>query len=183
MTARPRPARALADTLDALASVVRTTTDALYVSRPHDRVSGSIGAHVRHAIDHVAALVDGRGPGIIDYDTRRRGTEIERDREGAVRELTRLSDTLRRWTPLDDRVATHVSADVDSSGARVVYASTVGRELVFVLSHTVHHQAIIALLLASAGVSTPERFGVAPSTPSIVPAARVQEPLSCARSA
>jgi hypothetical protein len=40
----------------------------------------------------------------------------------------------------------------------------VGRELAFVLSHTVHHNALIAVMALTLGVSIPDRFGYAPST-------------------
>ena len=45
--------------------------------------------------------------------------------------------------------------------------STLRRELAFVISHTVHHQALIAMLLAVAGLQVPESFGLAPSTPRL----------------
>ena len=37
--------------------------------------------------------------------------------------------------------------------------------MVFVLQHTIHHQALVALLLAARGVAVPHTFGYAPSTP------------------
>jgi uncharacterized damage-inducible protein DinB len=43
--------------------------------------------------------------------------------------------------------------------------STLARELAFVVSHTIHHQAIIGLLLAVHGHTVPDRFGHSPSTP------------------
>jgi hypothetical protein len=43
-------------------------------------------------------------------------------------------------------------------------ASTVARELQFLLSHTVHHYALIALILRLQGFEPGEEFGVAPST-------------------
>jgi hypothetical protein len=42
--------------------------------------------------------------------------------------------------------------------------TTVGREFAFVLSHTVHHNALIAVIAKLLGVQVPERFGYAPST-------------------
>lgn len=38
-------------------------------------------------------------------------------------------------------------------------ASSVGRELQFLLGHMVHHHAIIALLLSQQGIELPEGFG------------------------
>ena len=43
--------------------------------------------------------------------------------------------------------------------------TSLARELVFALQHTIHHQAIIAVLLQQVGVQTPARFGYAPATP------------------
>jgi uncharacterized damage-inducible protein DinB len=43
-------------------------------------------------------------------------------------------------------------------------ASTPDRELQFLASHTVHHFALVALLLRLAGVSVPDGFGVATAT-------------------
>ena len=42
--------------------------------------------------------------------------------------------------------------------------STIRRELQFLVSHTVHHYALIGLILKTMDVSVPENFGVAPST-------------------
>jgi uncharacterized damage-inducible protein DinB len=49
--------------------------------------------------------------------------------------------------------------------APVAVRSTLARELLFVISHTIHHQALIAVLLSAAGRTVPEAFGLAPSTP------------------
>lgn len=156
---------ALADRLTELATVVETIDDATFLAVREDGTSGSIGAHVRHTLDHVAALVDAGSNDIVDYDTRRRGTEVERQRWAAIGELTRLACRLQALPEEADRDLVEVSSVIERSGRRVKTLSTLGRELVFVLSHTVHHQAIIALLLAATGCPTPDRFGVAPSTP------------------
>jgi hypothetical protein len=44
--------------------------------------------------------------------------------------------------------------------------STAGRELVFVISHTIHHNATMGVLLSEWGLALPQRFGYAPATPS-----------------
>ncbi|MFW5688937.1 MAG: hypothetical protein ACOC1U_05120, partial [Spirochaetota bacterium] len=51
-----------------------------------------------------------------------------------------------------------------ASGSAVEAASTLERELAVLASHTVHHYAIIALLLRVQDVDVPASFGVAPST-------------------
>jgi len=42
--------------------------------------------------------------------------------------------------------------------------TTAGRELAFVLSHTIHHNALIDVMARTLGVPVPDRFGYAPST-------------------
>jgi uncharacterized damage-inducible protein DinB len=51
------------------------------------------------------------------------------------------------------------------SGEALTGWSTRARELAFVVSHTIHHQAIIALLMSFQGLAVPAQFGYAPSTP------------------
>jgi hypothetical protein len=63
-----------------------------------------------------------------------------------------------------------VETQLDPSGTMIVSASSVGREVAFVTSHTVHHNAILRALLEQQlhvrGIELPLRFGLAPSTPS-----------------
>jgi uncharacterized damage-inducible protein DinB len=131
------------------------------------RSSGTIGAHVRHTLDHVAALIAASPTAALSYDHRSRGTEVENDPDAAVRELLALEAAVERWSSrsLDEpiRVAATLSADGDA----IIGWSTLGRELAFVVSHTIHHQAMIAVLLERQGLALPhERFGYAPSTPT-----------------
>jgi uncharacterized damage-inducible protein DinB len=175
MTSSPeQTALALADRLHDLSSVIEALDDEVFQSVRGDGASGSVGAHVRHTLDHVAAIVEPIVASVIDYDARERGTQVERSPRVAVDELRRLARAARSWSRQQAGRLVELHATIDSGGRRVTVQSTMARELVFVLSHTIHHQAIIALLLASSGRTVPARFGVAPSTPSS---------LACARSA
>ena len=51
-----------------------------------------------------------------------------------------------------------------SIGNDAVVFATPGRELGFVLSHTVHHNALIAVIAAAVGAAVPPGFGYAPAT-------------------
>ena len=42
--------------------------------------------------------------------------------------------------------------------------STVGREVMYVVAHAVHHYALIGIMAGLMGVGLPPGFGVAPST-------------------
>ena len=155
------PAQQMVSLLDQLATVVAHLDDSHYRSVRAREVSGSVGGHVRHCLDHVAALVRGLANGHVDYDARVRGTAVESRRDAALAEIARLIDCLRevaRCSP-----DTPVWVDV---GSPDFAPSTLARELAFISSHTTHHFALVALLLHDIGVRVPPRFGYAPSTPS-----------------
>jgi uncharacterized damage-inducible protein DinB len=131
------------------------------------RCSGTIGAHVRHALDHVAALVAATPAITLSYDRRSRGSDIETEPDAAVRELLALDAALARWPARSLEEPVRVAAVVSPDGDVVVGWSTLARELAFVVSHTIHHQAMIAVLLERQGLAVPNaRFGYAPSTPT-----------------
>jgi hypothetical protein len=58
-----------------------------------------------------------------------------------------------------------VETQLDPSGATVMTRSTVGREVVFLVSHTIHHNAIVAQMLQARGLAVAPRFGFAAATP------------------
>jgi uncharacterized damage-inducible protein DinB len=168
------PVTALLRLLDQLRDVIELLDLDTYASAPSHRRSGSIGAHVRHSLDHVAAFLDAIGRGAMSYDDRARGTAVESRPEAAVARIDALTSAL---LDLDARALdTPLRLDVqlDPAGASCSVVSTVGRELAYVISHTVHHNATMAVLLSEIGVNVPARFGMAAATPS--PAA-----ISCAR--
>ena len=163
--AQASPVAALRERLDELMSLVLSLPSDAYSVRT-SRVSGSIGEHVRHVLDHVSSLVAACPTAVLSYDHRTRGTAVEAEPSAAVREMMRLDAALERWAnrSLDEPIA--VAAVMTTNGQSVTGWSTRARELAFVLSHTIHHQAIVALLLEQQDSDVPdERFGYAPSTP------------------
>jgi uncharacterized damage-inducible protein DinB len=160
------PVDALGTLLEDLSAVLMQVDTYAYVAHPATGVSGSVGAHVRHLLDHVAAFVEAGGASELCYDHRQRGTSIERDPAEALSQIYRLQLGLERMAVRRQDEPVLVRSQLDRQGRSVTSWSTLGRELAFVMSHTIHHQAIIALLLADKEpASVPERFGYAPSTP------------------
>lgn len=159
------PAAALERVLGQLEWLVATLDAETYRSRLASGVSGSIGEHVRHCLDHVSALVAASPSSTLTYDSRERGTAVETDLNTAVQRIAECRRALHGWPSrsLDEPI--RVSSVIAASGESVTGWSTLGRELAFVLSHTIHHQALIALLLSAVGRGVPDRFGYAPSTP------------------
>ena len=170
----------LAQTLRELHALVDSLSPRLYTLRAGEAFSGStIGAHIRHCLDHVRALADGWRTGAVDYDHRARGTSIETDPAHAAAEILRLIASIDRLALLDANDGLRVAVMPTRDGATVLLSSTLARELAFLLSHTVHHSALIRAMLLSipaesgaadarqevGGISrVSPSFGFAPST-------------------
>jgi uncharacterized damage-inducible protein DinB len=157
---------ALSDLLRQMATVVSHLAPEEYTDSGVPGISGSIGGHVRHSLDHVRALERGLELGFVDYDLRRRHTPVEHDREAAVLALMAAASRIQAVTEAacDRRVV--VRSLVAADGRTIEAVSSVARELAFVISHTIHHNAHVALLAHRLGsCRLPPRFGVAPSTP------------------
>jgi uncharacterized damage-inducible protein DinB len=160
-----RPHAALARLLDELATVLRRVSSPVYTARSFPGVSGSIGQHVRHVLDHVAGLCAAAPSGLLSYDRRERGTDVEADVSAALRTIMHLQAALGRFDQHDEDAPITLTSALAHGAPPVAAQSTLAREMLFVISHTIHHQALIAVLLAAAGRTVPDGFGLAPSTP------------------
>jgi hypothetical protein len=160
------PAWELWRLLDELDSVLTEVPPDVYCARFASDVSGSIGEHVRHCLDHVSALLSADASATLSYERRQRGTAVETVPAQAVRQILQLKRGIEMWATrsLDEPI--RVTSMISPAGDAVTGWSTLARELAFVLSHTIHHQAIIGLLLTVHGHEVPDRFGHSPSTPA-----------------
>lgn len=152
--------------LDQIAEIARSIEPAVYTHPERGGGGATIGKHVRHALDHYAALLERPAgtPRPVAYDHRVRGGEVETDPAAARRRAAELRASLER---LDHRrLAAEVRLDVVVSPdePEVPLRSTLGRELAFVAHHATHHLAMIKSLARDAGVELPARVGRAPST-------------------
>ncbi len=123
-----------------------------------------VGAQYRHVLEHYQCLLTGLDDGCVDYDARARDPLIERDRGHALRTTRDLLQAIASLPP-DPDLSLEVRMDCGGGGACPEWSrSSLGRELQFLASHTVHHYALIALLLEAQGEEVPADLGVAPST-------------------
>ena len=160
------PAASLCRLLDGLARLLEEVPPAVYSAPFVSAVSGSIGEHVRHCLDHVAALIAASPSMPLSYDSRNRGTRVETDPGIAIQQIAMLRSALEAWPARSVDEPIVVSAMLSPTSSPMTTWSTLARELAFVVSHTIHHQAIIGVLLVVHGHTVPERFGHSPSTPT-----------------
>jgi len=162
-------ARALAARLAQFESLTAALTAHEYATgRGPCFFNASIGAHVRHCLDHVRALAEGVATGHIEYDHRERGTLVETDPTEARAHTTDLIHRMEALATLPGSTALRVLLMASHDEPEATVDSTLGRELAFILSHTIHHQAMIRSMLASdpshAGLELCGTFGLAPAT-------------------
>ncbi len=150
--------------LQARELVKRLSNAAYSLSGPAVHGSG-VGPHLRHVLDHYANFLAGIGAGRIDYDARARDPMIESDRSAAIAKLDELVAGLRALlSRTDGPLAVKMDCGDDSPPESWWSTSSVCRELQFLISHTVHHYALIRIVLKLQGIDPGPAFGVAPST-------------------
>jgi hypothetical protein len=124
-----------------------------------------VGAHLRHVIEHYEALLQPGLPGVVDYDQRPRDRELQTKPEVALRRLHALLRRLNEHTAADLDAAVHVRGRGGLAGEfGFALASSVGRELVFVTSHAIHHYALLKPHCLQHGIPIAAEFGRAPAT-------------------
>ncbi len=129
-------------------------------SRPQETVfQSSIGDHFRHASDHFTAFFEGLESGIIDYEQRRRDRSLATDPDQARSFSLEIETALEELDRQPERPIT-----VREEGGSRDLPTSRDRELAFLVSHTVHHFALIRIICALERHPLPEDFGVAPST-------------------
>jgi len=140
------------------AELIRRLDDATYRT--------AIGPQVRHCLDFYGSFLRGLATGRVDYDARERDPLVESSRRIALERHLYVVGALRELEPASAAAPLLVRAEaaVLAPGEPEWCASSVRRELAFLLSHTVHHQAIMAEMLRARGRACPHGFGVAPST-------------------
>lgn len=136
-----------------------------YCAAVPELAGATIGQHVRHCMDHFVTLAAGIASGRFDYDDRQRSVDIECDRDRAVAEIGVLLDELRgTLADVDLSMCVHVRTASSCEGNVAWQQSSLGRELQFVVSHTVHHAAMVANSCRVRGLPISKEHGVAPST-------------------
>lgn len=125
-----------------------------------------VGGHFRHCLEHYTRLLEGLDSGLVDYDARSRDLRIECEREAAIARSQEIIAGLAGLESADPARPLQLQGDCGDGHRREAsrQATTLGRELQFMLGHTTHHYALIAILLRLQGIDPGADFGLANST-------------------
>jgi hypothetical protein len=149
-----------------------------YPQVKHPFSEHGIGSHFRHCVDFYRAFLQGVQTGWINYDDRERDSRIGQNHCLAIEKLETIIRQLEELSGIDNQMVVSVRLEDARDGAdsRSWSCSSVMRELQSLVSHTVHHYALIGLMMQLNGFAIPPEFGVAPSTLK-----QWRNTLSCAR--
>lgn len=122
----------------------------------------TLGQHFRHILEFFQCLEKGRHTGLVDYASRERNLLYEDNPQFTKSALRVFADLLPQY---ESAAPLQVRAEFGSDD-RPSYSSTLGRELLFVYDHAIHHLAIIkiGLLCHFPEVQADKNLGVSPST-------------------
>jgi len=155
--------------LQQAAQLVNMLEDSSYVRAEPMFYNSTIGGHIRHCLEHYEAFTEGVSVGKIDYDNRSRDTEVENRTEAASERIKNIITALRLLTERNAHQKIKIKMDCGGhekcDEASVQWqTSTIGRELQFLVSHSVHHFAMIRGISQRGGEELDGDFGMAPST-------------------
>lgn len=149
--------------LDQAERLLTALEDQVYADPDGSVFSSSLGQHLRHCFDHYASFLNGLPFSKIDYDHRERNPDLECSTDCAMAEVVRIREGLLSSAGGDSTTKVEVKMDC-GGGDQAWHQSTLGRELQFLVSHTVHHFAMINGMCRQRGLLMEEGFGIAPST-------------------
>ncbi len=159
--------------------LLREIGAARYTQRIPACFNSAAGGHMRHVIEHYLSFLQALETGEVDYESRPRDALIEGDPAYAIGQMEAIKQRLTEFSATDFDGMLRVRVETAPADEPSPWAgSTTLRELEFLLSHTVHHYALVAVVCRLAGHAAPADFGMAPSTLRYL---KAQAVASCAR--
>jgi hypothetical protein len=135
------------------------------VLKPH--FSGSMGAHMRHILDHYMALQLGLSTQTIDYNRRNRDSNVALCPNTALLLWSQIKTWLIEISGLDASLGLTIVCETSlTTNHNSQTTSTLGRELLFVSSHAIHHFSLLLVISSLQGKHCSPNFGLAPATAS-----------------
>ncbi len=144
--------------------LLKEMDDEVYMHTASPVYNSCIGDHYRHCVEHYISFLDGVDARCIDYDARKRDKRISSDRLYAIQVTGQIIDRLGQLMCQGLSLKIKMDCRLDEEEGAVWTQSTPERDLQYLQAHTIHHYALIAMILRLQGQEPGEGFGVAPST-------------------
>ncbi|MBM3734203.1 MAG: hypothetical protein FJW39_00310 [Acidobacteria bacterium] len=141
-------------------------SDLQYSTSPRSLPGQTAGGHIRHILEFYECLLGGLDSTHVDYDARRRDPMVQNHRGVAIQRLRAVMDWLSLEPTLrgDGVLMVRMEDAPKGEGYDTFLTSSVARELQVLASHTVHHFALVSIILKAHGAEVEQELGVAPST-------------------
>ncbi len=139
--------------------LTKIKSDDYIVGMDNISFSGSIGQHSRHIVEFYEQFLMTYQIGEINYDLRKRNPTLELNHLNCIGLIDDIISKLNHLDLIKDMPIKVTNNFSD-------HLSTVGRELMFLNEHAVHHLALIRIIAESKGYSfhEMENFGISNST-------------------
>jgi hypothetical protein len=140
---------------------IEQLTPAQYVMSSNLLLQATVGQHVRHIIELFLCLNKGYETSIVNYEKRNRDIRIETDKAFACDLLFEIAHNLN----LPDKSLLLEANHHETLNEDMVIGTTYYREVLYNLEHTIHHMALISVVIKElTTIELPSGYGVAPST-------------------
>jgi uncharacterized damage-inducible protein DinB len=150
-------------TLRQLSDILDQISDDDYGRKLEILGGSSFGQHVRHVIEFYQCLFSEMNNGTVNYDRRCRNLQLETEVAYAGNSISEIISELNSYEKHKVNMIHHI---IEYGGQVSEVTSSLERELIYLIEHSIHHFAImnIALRHDFKGIVIPENFGVAYST-------------------
>jgi len=141
-------------------SIVRLSQEQ-YVKPCQSLSNNTVGQHVRHIIELFECLEKGYTEGIINYEKRKRDTQIETNKGFACDLLIQIFNGLNK----PNKDLSLITSYDDHSAENIIISTNYYREIAYNLEHAIHHMALMRVGISEVSdIELSENFGVAVST-------------------
>lgn len=151
-------------TLSQLGELVNSLSQDEFTLKLNILNGSTVGQHIRHIIEFYVEFIDGYETGVVCYDNRKRNLDFETNQSLIISKLNDIISTLGEFDLTQDLKikSNHGLNELEET----ISNSSVMRELVYALDHTVHHLAIIkiAIQVEFSHIELNKDMGIAPST-------------------
>ncbi|MDG1761192.1 MAG: DinB family protein [Flavobacteriaceae bacterium] len=150
--------------LQSLNELLKNLPEPYYIKPASKLFNASIGEHIRHILEFYSCLLDGVNEGQVNYDSRKRNPTIELNSEVASMHIDRICSSLE--SELVSKKIHILANPTFQEDYTCSISSSLERELMYCLDHSIHHMALIKVALYEFDIQhlIDSNFGVAFST-------------------